>query len=115
MTDGERVRTFAPRRRVLVGVVGEVGQLAVGQLETASPVELHRAALERVADRLAQAARAGVEHHVHAASLVGLDLEEVVARAERPEQVDHVVEPGRGDRGRRLEPDSAAARAWSTR
>jgi hypothetical protein len=60
---------------------------------------------EHVADLLAEVPRAGVEHEEHPILVVTLDLEEVVAAAERPDRQQGAVQPTWRNRCRCLHPD----------
>ena len=76
----------APHEVVLEGLrpAGQVGQVDVGERDEPAAHLLLGQPDEVAADATSHAARAGVEHDPHAVVLVEADLDEVVARAERP-------------------------------
>ena len=83
----------ADRLDIIVEMVGpfrEIGEVLVRQVDEPFAHVLLRQLDEEAADRVADAARARMEHHPHAVRLVEAELDEVVAGAERAE-MDEVV------------------------
>ncbi len=96
-------------RRTVVGVSvrahRQVRQLGVRQRRVPQRVLAQRPLVERVADRLAQAPRARVQHHEDPANLIALHLEEVVSGAQCAELVHRALPPGVLHRLRQRQPD----------
>jgi hypothetical protein len=86
-------------------VEAEIRKLRVGQVAAGALACFERALGEDVADLLAKVAGARVEHEVNAVVLVPLDLEEVVAAAERSERNRRPIQPGPLDGARWVDSD----------
>ena len=70
----------------LLGALGEVGEVAVGQRDVLLPANLLRAANVVIADPVADAARAGVQREPDGVVFVETNLDEMIAAAERAER-----------------------------
>ena len=98
----------------MVGPFREIGEVLVGQVDEPLAHVLLRQLDEEAADRVADAARAGMEHHPHRIRFVEAELDEVVAAAQRAQLPVQLVDADTAVLGLdRVDGDAATVEAFA--